>query len=141
MARAAPRVPRWCRCDRADRRRVSRSFGDRRGRIYSPTSARCRGGTGPGREGKTMAVRIDRPSTTPRTARVSSRAGSVAAGAGGSRRRARVSELALGVVVVAVCALGVVLWQRSTTSTEGVLVLARSLRAGEALGADDLRVE
>jgi hypothetical protein len=49
--------------------------------------------------------------------------------------------MALGVVVVAVCALGVVLWQRSTTSTEAVLVLARSVRAGEELRAEALRVE
>jgi hypothetical protein len=88
-----------------------------------------------------MAVRMDRPSATPRTARVAGRAGSVAAGTGGGRRRARLSEMALGVVVVAVCALGVVLWQRSTTSTEAVLVLGRSLRAGEELRADALRVE
>jgi len=51
------------------------------------------------------------------------------------------SELALGVVVVAVCALGVVLWHNSTTSTESVLVLGRTLRAGEELRADALRVE
>jgi hypothetical protein len=49
--------------------------------------------------------------------------------------------MALGVVVVAVCALGAVLWQRSTTSTEAVLVLSRSVHAGEALPADALRVE
>jgi hypothetical protein len=88
-----------------------------------------------------MAVRMDRPSATPRPAREMGRAGAVAAGAGGSRRRARLSEVALGVVVIAVCALGVVLWQRSTTSTEAVLVLGRSVRAGEELRADALRVE
>ena len=53
---------------------------------------------------------MDRPSATPRSAR-----GYEPGGDGGrrggqrGRRRARVSELALGVVVVAVCALGVVL--------------------------------
>jgi hypothetical protein len=87
-----------------------------------------------------MAVRMDRPLATSRTARVVGRAGSVAPGTAG-RRRARLSEMALGVVVVAVCALGVVLWQRSTTSTEAVLVLGRSMRAGEELLADALRVE
>ena len=63
------------------------------------------------------------------------------AAGGGSRRRARLSEIALGVVVVAVCALGVVLWHASTTSTEAVLVLGRAVRAGEELRADALRVE
>jgi hypothetical protein len=69
------------------------------------------------------------------------RTGPVAAGTGSGRRRARLSELALGIVVVAVCALGVVLWQRSTTSTDAVLVLGRAVRAGEELRADAMRVE
>jgi hypothetical protein len=84
---------------------------------------------------------MGRPSAMPPSAQAMSRAGAAVAGAGTGRRRARVSELALGVVVVAVCALGVVFWQRSTTSTEAVLVLGRSVHAGEVLAADALRVE
>jgi flagella basal body P-ring formation protein FlgA len=83
-----------------------------------------------------MAVRIERPSRATTSARPALRLE-----ANGTRRRSRVSELVLGIVVVAACALGVVLWHSSTSKTESVLVLARPVRAGEALTADATRVE
>ena len=86
-----------------------------------------------------MAARIDRTPATLRTTRDTPRP--VSAGHGGGRRRARISEIAVGVVVVAVCGLGVVLWHSSTTDTEATLVLGRAVRAGEELRADALRVE
>ncbi|HKA03637.1 MAG TPA: SAF domain-containing protein [Acidimicrobiales bacterium] len=58
--------------------------------------------------------------------------------AAGGRRRSRISELVVGVVVVSVFGLGVVLWHTSSTHTESVLVLARSVRAGEPLQAGAL---
>jgi hypothetical protein len=42
-------------------------------------------------------------------------------------------------VVVAVCGLGVVLWHTSSARTTQVLVLARPVRAGETLSADEVR--
>jgi hypothetical protein len=86
-----------------------------------------------------MAARIDRIPATLRSARGTTRPAGVASS--GGRRRGRISEIAVGVVVVAVCALGVVLWHSSTTDTEATLVLGRSVRAGEELHADALRVE
>jgi hypothetical protein len=88
-----------------------------------------------------MATRIERPSRN--GARVES---------GSSRphirlqpvergRRSRLSELVIGVVVVAVFGLGVVLWHASSTSTQAALVLARSVRAGEELRPEALRTE
>src|SRR5207245_524158 len=56
----------------------------------------------------------------------------------GAKRRSRVSEIVIGVVVVLVFGLGVVLWHASTTRSEMVLVLARPVRAGESLPADAL---
>ena len=47
----------------------------------------------------------------------------------------------MGVVIVAVCALGVVVWHQSTSASESVLVLASAIRAGETLTADALRRE
>jgi len=55
-----------------------------------------------------------------------------------TRRRSRISEIVIGVVVVLVCGLGVALWHASTTHTELALVLTRPVRAGEALPADAL---
>ena len=86
-----------------------------------------------------MAARIDRTPATLRSVRGPIR--SVGAATGGGRRRGRISEVAVGVVVVAVCGLGVVLWHSSTTDTEATLVLGRSVRAGEELRPDALRVE
>ncbi len=60
---------------------------------------------------------------------------------GAPRRRSRLSEIVIGVVVVLVFGLGVVLWHASSTRTEAVLVLARSVRAGEALEAGALTSE
>jgi hypothetical protein len=86
-----------------------------------------------------MAARIDRTPATLRSARGTTPLTGVASS--GGRRRGRISEIAVGVVVVAVCALGVVLWHSSTTDTEATLVLGRSVRAGEELHADALSVE
>jgi hypothetical protein len=58
-----------------------------------------------------------------------------------ARRRSRLSELVLGVVIVAVFGLGVVLWHTSTTSGQSALVLARPVKAGEELHADAVRTE
>jgi SAF domain len=83
-----------------------------------------------------MATRIERPSLGDRRdagARPFVRVDPV-----GAKRRSRMAEIAVGVVVVLVFGLGVVLWHASTTRSEMVLVLARSLRAGEALPADAL---
>jgi hypothetical protein len=83
-----------------------------------------------------MAVRIERPPGAAAAARPTSPRESVS-----PRRRSRVSEIVVGVVVVATCALGVVVWHASVARTEAVLVLARPVRAGETLSADALRVE
>jgi hypothetical protein len=45
----------------------------------------------------------------------------------------------VGIVIVAACALGVVLWHSSTSKTESVLVLSRPVRAGEPLAVDAVR--
>jgi SAF domain len=86
-----------------------------------------------------MAARLERPSAAAaptRPGRPVVRVESV-----GGRRRSRISEIVVGIVVVAVCALGVVVWHSSASSTEAVLVLARPMHAGEPLDAAALRAE
>src|SRR3954452_20044907 len=56
------------------------------------------------------------------------------------RRRSRVSEIVVGVVVVAACGLGTVLWQASSSHRERVLVLAHAVKAGEPITSGDLTV-
>jgi hypothetical protein len=58
-----------------------------------------------------------------------------------NRRRTRVPELVLGVVLVAAFGLGTVLWQTSTSKRQAKLVLSRALSRGDVLTADALRVE
>jgi hypothetical protein len=86
-----------------------------------------------------MAARIERPSAAAASARSTRPA--LRLEAGGIRRRSRVSEIVVGIVVVATCALGVVLWHSSSSKTVSALVLARPVRAGEALAADAVRAE
>ena len=45
----------------------------------------------------------------------------------------------LGVLLVAGCALGAVLWQRSADSTTTVVVASRPIARGSVIGPDDLR--
>jgi hypothetical protein len=83
-----------------------------------------------------MATRIERPSLGDRRdagARPLVRVDPV-----GAKRRSRMAEIAVGVVVVLVFGLGVVLWHASTTHSELALVLTRPVRAGETLAADAL---
>jgi hypothetical protein len=56
------------------------------------------------------------------------------------QRRVRIPELAVGVLVVAGCALGAVLWQASAVERDAVLALRNDVSRGEAVSADDLRV-
>jgi hypothetical protein len=58
-----------------------------------------------------------------------------------ARHQSRISEIVVGVVVVAVFGLAAVLWQASSSNTESVLVLGRSVKAGEELTPDALRAE
>jgi len=83
-----------------------------------------------------MATRIERPS--PVDGRDLARRPVGRVDPIGGRRRSRISEIAIGVVVVFVFGLGVVLWHASTTRTEVALLLARPIRAGEPLAADAL---
>ena len=81
-----------------------------------------------------MAARIERPSVgggPDAGARPLVRIDAV-----NTRRRSRISEIVVGVMVVGVFGLGVALWHASTTHTELALVLTRAVRAGEALPAD-----
>ena len=58
----------------------------------------------------------------------------------GRARRVRLPELALGIVVVAGCALAAVLWQASSVEREPVLAIRQAVQRGETLTAEDLRV-
>ena len=55
------------------------------------------------------------------------------------RRSFRVPEVVLGVLLVAGCALGAVLWQRHSDSTRTVVVASRSISRGTVITAADLR--
>lgn len=55
-------------------------------------------------------------------------------------RRVRLPELALGIVVIAGCALASVLWQASSVERDPVLAVRDGVRRGEVLTADDLEV-
>jgi SAF domain len=90
---------------------------------------------------QSMATRIERPAANGRGAGSDVRRPAVRLEPAERRRRSRVSEIVVGVVVVTVFGLGVVLWHASTSSTESALVLERSVRAGEELRADALRTE
>jgi hypothetical protein len=52
--------------------------------------------------------------------------------------RVRIPELAVGVVIVAGCVLGALVWQRSTERGMAVLVAGRDLRRGQVLTEEDL---
>lgn len=54
-----------------------------------------------------------------------------------ARPTMRVPELMLGVLLVAGCALGAVLWQQSSSTTRQALVLAHDVRRGDLLGPTD----
>jgi SAF domain len=55
------------------------------------------------------------------------------------QRPFRLPEVVLGVLLVAGCALGAVLWQKSTNSTSTVVVASRPIARGAVIGPDDLR--
>ena len=55
-------------------------------------------------------------------------------------RRVRLPELAVGVLVVAGCALAAVLWQASSVERDPVLAVRDGIRRGEVLAADDVQV-
>jgi hypothetical protein len=48
-----------------------------------------------------------------------------------------VPELAVGLVIVSVCALGALLWSRSLTATTTVIVAASEVSRGQILGVED----
>jgi hypothetical protein len=56
-----------------------------------------------------------------------------------TKRSFRLPEVVLGVLLVAGCALGAVLWQRSADSTTTVVVASRPIARGSIIGPDDLR--
>jgi len=56
-----------------------------------------------------------------------------------AKRSFRLPEVVLGVLLVAGCALGAVLWQRSADSTTTVVVASRAIARGAIIGPDDLR--
>jgi len=56
-----------------------------------------------------------------------------------TKRTFRLPEVVLGVLLVAGCALGAVLWQRSADSTSTVVVASRPIARGSVIGPDDLR--
>ena len=72
-----------------------------------------------------MATRIERPSVAGR--REAGARPLVRIDAVNTRRRSRLSEIVIGVVVVLVFGLGVVLWHASTTHSELALVLTRRI--------------
>ncbi len=89
-----------------------------------------------------MAARIERPSGGGRQAGTTERMrGELRVQPVDRRRRSRISELVLGVVIVAGFGLGVVLWHTSSTSGQSALVLAHPVKAGDVLHADVLRAE
>ena len=55
-------------------------------------------------------------------------------------RRVRVPELAVGVLVMAVFALGAVLWHLSAVEKVPALVLGSSVERGEVIDANDVKV-
>lgn len=57
-----------------------------------------------------------------------------------AKRRFRLPEVAVGLVVLLACALGVVLWQLNATRKEPVLAVAKEVARGEVIGAGDLTV-
>lgn len=56
------------------------------------------------------------------------------------RRRFRLPEVAVGLVVLLACALGVVLWQLNATQKDPVLAVADGVARGDVLEAGDLTV-
>lgn len=52
--------------------------------------------------------------------------------------RVRIPELAVGVLIVAGCVLGALVWQRSTERGTAILVAGRDLRRGQVLSEEDL---
>jgi uncharacterized membrane protein YgcG len=56
-----------------------------------------------------------------------------------NRRSFRLPEVVLGVFLVAGCALGAVLWQKSADTTTTVVVAGRRISRGSVIGAGDLR--
>ncbi len=56
------------------------------------------------------------------------------------RRRVRLPELAVGVLVTVGFALAAVLWQLNATQRDPALALARDVARGETITVDDLRV-
>ena len=56
-----------------------------------------------------------------------------------NRRSFRLPEVVLGVFLVAGCALGAVLWQKSAETTTTVVVASHRIPRGSVIGAGDLR--
>ena len=61
-------------------------------------------------------------------------------GAAAPRRKVRLPELVVGVLLVAGSALAAVVWQQSVTSGRGVVVAARDVPRGAVVTADDLAI-
>jgi len=85
-----------------------------------------------------MAITLDRPVDRARPARTN-RPDPVRLTPAPGPRRIRVPELALGVVLVGVFALGAVLWQSSNNRRVAVAVLAAPVSAGDVIEETDLR--
>ena len=55
------------------------------------------------------------------------------------KRPVRLPEVVIGVLLVAGCAFGAVVWQRSTNKTMTVVVASRPIARGSVIGIEDLR--
>jgi len=84
---------------------------------------------GPGSSGAPSTAAARRPTSTLRSPRALPT----------TKRSFRLPEVVLGVLLVAGCALGAVLWQRSADSTTTVVVASRAIARGSIIGPDDLR--
>lgn len=78
--------------------------------------------------------------TTPTTTKTAGSNGARAVRLAAPRRRVRVPELALGVLVTVGFALGAVLWHLNSVNREPVLATARAIGRGEVIESTDLRV-
>ena len=80
---------------------------------------------------------IDDVAPTPRRAPRRTTAGPVHRALAPTRPSVRIPEVLLGVLLVAGCALGALLWQRSSSATSPALVLAHDVRRGDVLELQD----
>ncbi len=84
-------------------------------------------------------VAVTRTAGESATSRRGERATARPAAAVAPRRTFRLPEVVLGVLLVAGCALGALVWQKSVNKTRMIVVAARPIRRGSAITADDLR--